>query len=162
MRQFRFCEFASLQVYSILNLHRNNMESIPIRSLIMAALMQAYYACRLEGQHNPARWVDQHRCLVQGITKTTMVVRLDYSEWNRDAPSSTSINGVLVRCYFNPREPHSNYIIAYGSTKSASKRAIFCFLERYPLCTFEPSTTPAPTPKVPVSVSPYTTTMVTS
>jgi len=128
----------------------------------MAAMMQAYYACRLEGQYNPARRIEQHRCLVQGITKTTMLVRLHYSEWNRDAPPSTSINGILVRCYFNPREPHSNYIIAYGYSKASSKRAILCFLERYPLCTFEPSTIQQVTPRVHASASPSMTSMVTS
>jgi len=96
-------------------------------------MMPAFYACRIEGQHNPVKRIDQHKCLVQNTTKTTLVVRLHYSEWNRDAPSETSVNGVLVRCYFNPKEPNSNYIVAYGYTKVASKRAIMQFLEQYPL-----------------------------
>lgn len=122
----------------------------------MARLMTIFEACRQECAENPIRYIDQHRCLTYHVTKTTMVVRLNYSEWNSLAPPSTSMCGTLIRCYFNPSEPRSNYIVAYGSTKAESKRAIRNFLERYPLaCISEPSTIQHQSPSLPVSASPF-------
>lgn len=99
----------------------------------MALLMQVYSACRIEMLDNPERRINQHECLIRNVSKSTMVVRLHYSEWNPNAIPSTSVDGVLVRCYFNPKDKDSNYIVAYGDCKAQSKRAILQFLERYPL-----------------------------
>jgi hypothetical protein len=99
----------------------------------MALLMQVYIACRIEGQEDNQRRINQHKCLTENVSAKTMVVRLNYDEWNHNAPPSTSIDGVLVRCYFNRVDRDSNYIIAYGTKKCLSKRAIMQFLERYPL-----------------------------
>lgn len=99
----------------------------------MALLMQVYSACRIEMDSNPQRRISQHECLIRNVSKTTMVVRLHYSEWNPNAIPSTSVDGILIRCYFNPQDKGSNYIVAYGNSKALSKRAIMQFLERYPL-----------------------------
>ena len=128
----------------------------------MPSLMTVFEACRQECQEDETRYIDQHRCLTYHVDKYTMVLRLHYSEWNTLMPKSTSMNGVLVRCYFNKRQPKSNYIVAYGSTKASSKRAILDFIQRYPLCIFEPSTIQQPTPKVPVSAYQCTTSTVRS
>lgn len=128
----------------------------------MARLMSVFEACRQECQEDETRYIDQHRCLTYHVTKTTMVIRLNYAEWNTLMPPSTSMNGVLIRCFFNKHQQASNYIVAYGSTKAESKRALLNFIERYPLCTFEPSTIQQPTTKVPVSAYPCTTSTVTS
>ena len=95
--------------------------------------MQVYTACRIEMMDNPIRGIEQHPCLIRNVAKTTMVVKLHYSEWNTNAIPSTSVDGILVRCYFNPKDKDSNYIIAYGDTKAQSKRALLQFLHRYPL-----------------------------
>ena len=104
----------------------------------MAMMMQVYTALRLEAKRNPKHRVDPHRCLVQYVGAKTIVVRLHYSQWNPQTPPSTSINGVLVRCYFNYKQPHSNYIIAYSETsKAINKRTLLEFLEQYPLRDFQ-------------------------
>lgn len=103
--------------------------------------MQVYTACRIEMNEDVQRRIEQHSCLVQSITKTTMVIRLHYSEWNPNCPPSTSIDGILVRCYFNKKFPNSNYIVAYGPTKAQSKRALLHFLNRHPLSSIETHST---------------------
>lgn len=125
----------------------------------MASMMQAYYAIRMEYSDNPDKRIDPSPCLVRNTNAQTMVIRLDYGEWNTLAPPTTSIDGVLIRCFFNKSEPSNNYIIAYGSTKSQNKRVLLRFIERFPLCSFVPSTIQQPTPKVPVSASQCMTTM---
>ena len=99
----------------------------------MALLMQVYIACRIEAEQNPERRISQHKCLIENVSAKTMVVKLNYDEWNLQAPPSTSIDGVLIRCYFNKTDKESNYIVAYGTSKHQSKRAIMQFLNRYPL-----------------------------
>ena len=128
----------------------------------MASMMQAYYAIRREYSNNPDKRIDPSPCLIRNTNAQTMVVQLHYVEWNSQCPPSTSIDGVLIRCYFNRSEPMHNYIVAYGSTKSQNKRSLLQFLERFPLCTFEPSTIQQPTTKANASVSPSVTTMVLS
>ena len=109
----------------------------------MALLMQVYIACRIEAEQNPLRRISQHKCLTENVSAKTMVVKLNYDEWNHNAPPSTSIDGVLIRCYFNKTDRDSNYIIAYGTSKCQSKRAIMRFLQRYPLV--EPGQVEQPT-----------------
>lgn len=101
----------------------------------MANMMPVYTARALECIKNPAKRIDMDQCLIHNITPRSLCIKLDsYSEWNHMMPPSTVISGILVRCFFK-----SNYIIAYGSTFSSSKKALIEFLERYPLSEVKPS-----------------------
>jgi hypothetical protein len=95
----------------------------------MATIMPVYTARAIETSKYPHKRIDMDQCLIQNIQSRMLCIRLDsYYEWNHMMPPSTVVSGVLVRCFFK-----SNYIIAYGTSFHASKKALVEFLERYPL-----------------------------